>query len=172
MRQGVGRASAIIFAASIAASGLHTSAIASTPSLLWANLRQVTINCLVQSRSGLDAAALEAELCARVGTLARKHAPVPVKLVEAGDRAMLSAGTVTLLVHASVERTGRASIAAFTIRPYRASDPDSHILFGSSPRAVQLPRQPSASSLDKALSDALAEILPWRAEPPQFMRPL
>jgi hypothetical protein len=141
---------------------------ASTPSLLWADARKVAVNCLVQTGGGRD----DAGLCARVLRLAKRDAPFPVAQVEAGDPALIDSATVTLLVHASVERTPRGRTIAFTIRPYRASDPNSETLFGTAPKAVDLPSSGPAPALDTALGEALAEILPWQRPSGLIARPL
>lgn len=145
---------------------------ASTPSLLWSEARQLAVNCLVQSQTTRDAAALQKALCARVRGLAARGAPFPVRQVAPGDPALIATDTVTLLVHASVERTPRGRTIAFTIRPYRASGGEADIPFGTSPRVVDTTSASPVPALDSALSEALAEILPWQRPSGPIARPL
>lgn len=147
-------------------------AAASTPSLLWSNARQVAVTCLVQSQTTRDAAALQNALCARVRSLASRGSPFPVRQVEAGDPALIATDTVTLLVHASIERTARGRSVAFTVRPHRVSGGEADILFGTSPRVVETSAAAPISGLDAALREALAEILPWQRPSGLVARPL
>ena len=149
-----------------------SSAAASTPSLLWADARRVAVRCLVQSRTIADAARVEDDLCARVRALAGRDAPFDVKRVAPGDPALISPDSVTLLVHASVEQTPRGRTLAFTIRPHRPSGGEADIPFGTAPRTVDLPTAAEAPTLDSALSEALAEILPWQRPSGLIARPL
>jgi hypothetical protein len=147
------------------------TADAATPSLLWTDARQVAVRCLVQSNSTSDAAAVETSLCARVRDLASRASPYPVMRAEAGDPALVSPGTVTLLVHASVERAGGGRLVAFTLRPYRATE-GGDIPFGTAPRAIQLRSASLTPAVDTALGEALAEILPWQRPSGLVARPL
>ena len=150
-----------LFAVSCAEPVTGAPAAAATPSLLWANARSLVVICLVQSATTPDAAAVQQSLCTRVSDLAGRGSPFPVKVVEAGDPALVAADTVALLIHASVERTTRGRVVAFTLRPHRASDGD-EILFGTSPRAVELVSPDPDRALDSALREALSDILPWQ----------
>jgi hypothetical protein len=142
-----------------------------TPSLLWTGARQVAVRCLVQSNTTRDAQVLEDTLCARVRDLAGRGAPYPVKQVTAGDPALIASGTVTLLVHASLERTPQGRTVAFTIRPYRASE-GGDIPFGTPPRAIEIRSASVPPALDSALAEALTEILPWQRPSGLVARPL
>lgn len=146
-------------------------ATATTPSLLWADARQVAVLCLVQSNSTNDAAALEARLCGRVRDLAGRAAPYPVKRVSPGDPALIAPGTVTLLVHASIERAPGGRMIAFTLRPHRASE-GGDVPFGTAPRALQAPSASLTPAFNSALAEALAEILPWQRPSGLVARPL
>ena len=165
-------AALILFAACGAGSLPTAPASASTPSLLWADARRVAVNCLVQSQSVRDGAAFEKVLCARVRGLAGRDAPFPVTQVHPGDPALVAADTVTLLVHASVERTKRGRTVAFTIRPYRSSEAGSGILYGTTPRVVEMASAELNAPLDTALGEALAELLPWQRPAGLVGRPL
>ena len=172
MRTGLTGALALLATTFVVSSAGATPAAASTPSLLWANARRVAVSCLVQSRTIHDAAALKGAVCARVRGLAGRDAPFAVKQVEPGDPALVAADTVTLLVHASIEKTPRGRTVAFTIRPYRASSGEAEILFGTAPRMVELPSRTATAALDAALGEALAEILPWQQPSGLVARPL
>ena len=163
---------ALVLLAACAAGATASSAEAATPSLLWAGARQVVVNCLVQSRTMPDSSQLQNEICARVSHLAGREAPFEVRRAVQGDPAMVAADTVTLLVHASVERTPRGRSLTFTIRPHRPSGGEADILYGTAPRSLDLPSGGGASSLDSALSEALAEILPWQRPSGLIARPL
>jgi hypothetical protein len=172
MQAGFGSALMATIISALLAITAPASASASTPSLVWTDARRVAINCLVQSRTSSDAAALQDELCARIVRLARAKAPIPVSRATTGDAAILSPGTVTLLVHLSVERAASGRTIVFTIRPYRASNPDAHVLFGTAPRVVHVSSRSTGTGLDPALMEALVDILPWRAAERPFARPL
>lgn len=144
---------------------------ATTPSLLWSDARQVAIRCLVQSNTTGDSAAFEAALCARVGEIAGRGSPFPVKQVSPGDPALIAPGTVSLLVHASVERAPLGRTVAFTIRPYRATE-GGDVPFGTRPLAVDLGSASFPQALETALAEALAEILPWQRPSGLVARPL
>lgn len=144
---------------------------AATPSLLWTKARQVAVRCLVHSSTTRDAAALEAALCARVRELAGRGAPYPVKQVGAGDPALIAPGTVTLLVHASIERTPRGRTVAFTLRPSRVLE-GGDIPFGTSPRIVEMASASPTPALSLALAESLEEILPWQRPSGLVARPL
>lgn len=169
---GRARAAFALLAACGAGPVASAPAEAAAPSLLWANARHLAVNCLVQSNTTREAAALEESLCARVQDLANRDAPFPVKQAGAGDPALIAADTVTLLVHASIERSPSGRILAFTIRPHRASGGEADILFGTPPRAIELPSGRPSPVLDAALRDALAEILPWQRPSGLVARPL
>lgn len=132
-------------------------------SLLWRDLSRVNVLCLVRS-DGADRLAFEARLCARARAAAARGAPVPVHTVPLGDRALLAADAATLLVHASVQPGARGDrLLALSVRPFRNSSEQTTELFGAAPRAVTLS---DAAALDRALGEAVAELLPWQAISP------
>lgn len=147
------------------------TAAATTPSLLWAEARQVAVLCLVQSIGTSDAAAVETSLCARARDLASRAAPYPVKRVPVGDPTLIDPDTVTLLVHASIERAPGGRMIVFTLRPSRPSE-GGDVRFGTAPRAVQLGSGSLTPAVDSALAGALAEILPWQRPSGLVGRPL
>ena len=144
--------------------GLLAGAVqASTPPLAWAGAKRLHILCNVAGGPGIDQAALSAQLCGEVKRLAARDAPLPVDIITLGDPAVLAADAVTLLVHASVARTGNDRLLAFTIRPYRRSDEQASVLFGTAPRAVALEGKTIVGpSVAAAIELGLAEALPWR----------
>lgn len=138
-------------------------ALASTPTLMWQQTGPVRILCLVGPATRADAEKLQEEICDIVRTLAADGAPVPVSRVGFGDPVVLEPGTVTLLVHASVQSDGDRRLVALNVRPFRPGGDHNAILFGAAPRAVRIPASgPGGDKLEAALAAALAETLPWR----------
>lgn len=136
---------------------------------MWRDLRAVNVQCLVQTSSKLDANDLEAALCERILAIAAEGAPVPVKRVTFGDPVTPAAGTVTLLVHASVKPAGDRLALSFAIRPIRPSAPDSEAYSGTAPKTALLAGKTGlGASLDAPLTSALAELLPWKLERPEI----
>jgi hypothetical protein len=76
-----------------------------------------------------------------------------------GDRALSAADSVTLVVQGSTAGSGADKTLMFTIRPHRVSPDQPAELFGSSLRAAPL------NAADPAIEQALAEVLPWKAQP-------
>ena len=161
----VGRGLTQRLAALVALAACAGAAGATTPSLLWNGAKRVGVNCLVQSGTAGDTAALEAALCDRVRSLATRKSPIPVQVVQPGDRAFVEADTVLLLVHASVERTAGGRTFAFTIRPHRPSGGDAEVFFGTAPRAVAAAAVGIGPAVEAGLDAALAEVLPWQHRP-------
>jgi hypothetical protein len=144
-----------------------TPAQASTPPLMWQQAGALRVLCLVAPSTRLDEVdktdRLQEELCNVVRTLASQGAPVPVSRVGFGDPAVLEPGTVTLLVHASVQTDGDQRLVALNVRPFRPGGDHNAILFGATPRAVRIPRTGAGGNkLEAAVTAALAETLPWR----------
>lgn len=137
---------------------------AHSPSLIWRDVRAINLLCVLDAP--LDPAgrpALQAKVCERMRAAAAQGAPVPVRVIPIGDPSVLAADTVTLLLHASVRpgpRGGR--LLAFSLRPFRVSAEQTAELFGAAPRAVMLSDD---AGVDRALNEAAAELLPWRARP-------
>lgn len=145
--------------------GAAVPAIGATPTLMWSDVRQVAVHCLVQPISAAHRN-LQKNLCERVRALVAQGSPVPVKLIGIGDRAMAAPGVVTLLVHASLQPAGRNGLVAFSMRPHRASTAGTSVLFGSAPRAALTPASGAlAPLLEAQLRAATAEIVPWLARP-------
>lgn len=144
------------------------SAQATTPSLTWQGATRIGVQCVVSSTLP-GAQELQRALCERVRDLAQAGAPVPVSVIALGEPAVMSADTVTLLVHGSLRQAqmvapgAQGQLLAFTIRPFRASTENS-VLFGAAPQVVLL-RSPDLEgpSVDAAIVAALSELLPWRA---------
>ena len=136
---------------------------ASNPPLMWQQAGAIRVLCVVGPATRSDARPLQEELCDTVRTLAADGAPVPVSRVGFGDPAVLEPGTVTLLVHASVQKDGDQRLVALNVRPFRPGGDHNSILFGAAPRAVRIPGSgPGGDKLEAALAAALAETLPWR----------
>ena len=155
----------------VAALAVVVPAAASTPALMWRDVRRVAVQCLVQPTNDPHRA-LGAAMCERVRALAARGAPVPVTVIQQGDPAVLAAGTVTLLVHGSVQPAGRNRLVAFSIRPFRVSADQNAVLFGAAPRAALVPASSVVTpQLDAALRAAVGETAPWLAGSarPQFL---
>lgn len=134
-----------------------------TQPLLWQQAGEIRILCLVAPSTRPDAGTLQEELCDTVSKLAADGAPVRVSRVGFGDPAVLEPGTVTLLVHASVQGDGDQRLVALDVRPFRPGGDHNFILFGAAPRAVRIPGSgPGGDKLEAAIAAALAETLPWR----------
>lgn len=142
-----------------AALAVATPACADSPAALWQGVTRIGVTCLVNTDHGNDTGALRDRLCGRVRALAATGAPVPITAVQIGDPAILAAGTVTLLVHASTGGTPGGRSMAVTIRPYRNMDGPG-LLFGAEPRVVAT--DATDAELDAALAIPLSQILPWR----------
>lgn len=138
---------------------------ATTPALIWQDISTIAVQCLVQPTSSPNHA-LQTAMCDKVRALASQGAPGPVTVVPQGDASMFAPGTVTLLVHASVQPAGRERLVAFAVRPFRLSADQNSILFGAAPRAATIPDSAAGSpALDAAMMAALSETLPWLARP-------
>jgi hypothetical protein len=137
---------------------------ASTPALIWRDVARVNVLCLVQTDSGVDQGPLRDRVCDDVSKAAAAGSPVPVATISPGDPAVLAPDSVTLLVHASLDRSAGRPLLIFTIRPFRASAEP--LLFTAAPRAAPLadPARP-APEFEAALRAALSETLPWQARP-------
>ena len=136
---------------------------ASTPPLIWQQAGPIRILCVVGPATRSDSRPLQEELCETVRALAADGAPAPVSRVGFGDPVVLEPGTVTLLVHASVQDDGDRRLVALNVRPFRPGGDHNAILFGAAPRAVRIPGSgPGGDKLEAAVAAALAETLPWR----------
>jgi hypothetical protein len=135
-------------------------AAASTPALIWRDVAQVNVLCLVQTEAGVDRGALNDRLCKSVRDAAASGSPAPVAIIAPGDPAVLSPDSVTLLVQASVD----GGLLAFSIRPYRNSGEP--MLFAAAPRAIPLAGSAARTKeFEAALGAALSETLPWLSRP-------
>ena len=155
---------ALVLLCACGAAPATTPAKVSTPSPTWRDVRAVGVQCLVRTSSRLDAKKLEAALCERVLAIVARDAPVPVTRVKSGDPTIHSAGTVTLLVHASVEPADGRPVMSFSIRPIRPSSRDSEVYAATAPRQADL----AGDSFDSSLTSALAELLPWKLQRPDI----
>jgi hypothetical protein len=134
-------------------------ASASTPSLTWRDVRQVAVHCNIQDeRTGFNAA-LTRQLCDKVRGLAAVGAPVPLQVVGFGDRALTAPDSVTLVVQGTAAGPEGSRSLMFTVRPYRPSPDQPAELFGSTLRVAPL------LAPDEVIEQALAEVLPWKAQP-------
>lgn len=165
---GAGRSTGSIVAgcAIFAASSVAT-AQSSPPPALWQDVRQIGVACLVETPTGVDTGALHDRICTVAQRVAGRGAPVVPLVFTTGDARMLRPGTVTLLVHASVNATPIGEVLALSTRPYRNLADVPGTLFAAAPVALPLDR---ARGDDRALSDAIgrafARTLPWAPPPP------
>lgn len=147
------------FAAPLALLCASAAATVSTPSPTWRDVRQAAVHCNIHDeRTGFDPA-LTRQLCDKVRTLAAAGAPVPLRVVGFGDRALSAPDSVTLVVQGSTAGSGGGRTLMFTIRAHRVSDDQPAELFGSTLRAAPL------NAADPAIETALAEVLPWKTQP-------
>lgn len=148
---------------------------ASTPTLLWQGATRVAVLCLVAPSRMMDRQTLQDDICRRVVANATRGAPLPVAEIAHGDPQVIAQDTVTLLVHASVDRgPNDGLLAAVSIRPFRATTDQTAQLFGAPPRAAPIqPDLRNGGALDAAIDAALTDILPWRQPPtPTGVQPL
>ena len=132
----------------------------------WQGVTRVSVACLVVTDRGVDAGTLHRALCRTVRDAASAEAPVPVAVVGVGDRSLLAADAVTLLVHASVDVIDGRRIMALAIRPFRAGRDDPGTTFGAAPRAIGLaPDGQDQPALARAVRAMLAATLPWQRAP-------
>jgi hypothetical protein len=154
----LGRASAALVLLTACGGGaLIARGEASTPAPVWRDVAQVNVLCLVQGESGVVQGGLHDRLCKSVRDAAAAGSPAPVRIIALGDPAVLSADSVTLLTHASVER----GQIVLSIRPFRSAT--EQLLFSAPPRAVPLAGR--NSELQTAIAAALSETLPWLSRP-------
>ncbi len=158
--------------AGLATGALPGTAVSSTPSLMWAGARNVAVHCLVRSMTTRNPVEFERALCDRVRSLASARSRMPVKIVEAGDPALIRGDTVVLLVHASVEQVADGRMIAFAIRPYRPSGGDAEVYFGAAPRALVTRGALTSPALDTQILAAVSEILPPLNPAAKSARPL
>jgi hypothetical protein len=128
------------------------------PALAAQGIARVNILCLVVD-SSIERLRLQERLCAHVRRIAAVGAPVPVETIGFGDPALIARGSLGVLVHAAVDRSGVTPMLILSMRPYRAEVTQTEF-FGATPVAVPLgagDRMP-----DAALAAALDQILPWR----------
>ena len=169
---GVRRAKSRLFAVA-AAMALPAPAMAqpaATPPAIWRDLAHIRILCLVVTEHGVDSGPLRARVCERARAIAAVGAPAPVAVAETVDPAVLAPDSLTLLVHVRIEPAAGGRVAALSVRPFR--NDGSAMLFAAAPRAALLSGpQDAADALERPLSAALAETLPWLA-PPAPPRPV
>lgn len=138
--------------------------IANVP-LIWADVRQVQVLCLVNTARGVDAGALHQGVCEHARSTIARVAPVPVSVVRLGDPEVLKPDTVTILVHVAITGNGAERLAALTVRPFRNAPNDGGQLFGAAPRAVRAGEsdRTAIAAIASALNAAIADTLPWKA---------
>jgi hypothetical protein len=147
----------------------------STPPLLWSDVQQVGVYCLVTSPRGVEAD-LQSRICDRLRELASVGSPAPVRAIPIGDPAILHRGTVTMILQGTIHRTSGVApgaageFIAFSVRPFRTGDEASFT--GSAVHVARLDSGVESPALATALSAALAETLPWRAPAPFTARPI
>ena len=148
----------------VAAAMATGQAGAASPPLIWRDVAQIGVQCVVVPAPSALRASLQKLICDRVIALATPDAPGPVTAIAVGDPAILAPARVTLLVHASARPAPGGQLIAFTIRPFRVSQEQTSVLYGAAPRAATLPdagTNARREALDAALVPALAETLPW-----------
>ncbi|WP_239805733.1 hypothetical protein [Croceicoccus hydrothermalis] len=125
--------------------------------LAFRGVERMQILCLLQAEEGVASETDRARICEMVSRLATHDNAIPVSVISLGDAQVMTAGRLTLLVHASLAVDGGV---AFTMRPFRPMLDGSEVLFGSRPRVAQFDDD---AALETAIAASLDEILPWRA---------
>lgn len=138
------------------------------PSPEWRGAERLVVLCTVDAARELRHAEIARSLCERIKRIVAPGSPVPVEIVDYGADALMSSGSVALLVHASVSPASTAvpgasgDILTFTMRTTPTGQPQAApAWFGAGPRAVPFVRANASPDLDKSLTGSLAEILPW-----------
>jgi hypothetical protein len=142
---------------------LAAPASAESPVLAWEGVRRLAILCQATAPSPHDNEAVMRAVCERAAAIARRQAPVPVKVVTYGDPALRAPNTVSLLVQASVvevapRRLGLL-IAARTDHRSTINPDDSY--FGAPPRFAPFTTAADAAAWDAALAASIGQLLPW-----------
>ena len=157
-----------VLATAVAVAGCAPASLAraETPSLTFQGADRLGVYCVLSSIQP-NSENVRRSLCDAVAAIAGRNAPVPGTRIEAGDPALLRAGTITLLVQGSLQPAASVvpgadgRLLVFTIRPFRVATDDA-VLFGTAPRAVLLPSGAvEGPALEAALAAALSETLPW-----------
>ena len=155
--------------ASVLTAAAQTATAAETQPLIWRDVAEIRILCLVATDHGVDYGPDHDRICARARDIAAQGASVPVRVAESVDPDMLAPGALTLMIHVSVEAAEGGRLAALSVRPFRNTGTDGALLFAAAPKAAFLSAsQDLAVALDRPLTAALSETLPWlarRAEP-------
>jgi hypothetical protein len=147
----------------------------STPPLLWSDVQQVGVYCLVNSARGTESE-LQGELCARIRDLAAEGSPTPVRVIPIADPAILEAGTVTMILQGTVHKNSDVApgapgeFIALSVRPFHNGG-DAPFT-GSSIQVAPLDAGADSPALAAALRSALDQVLPWRASTAVMTRPL
>lgn len=149
-----------------ASTGLDMSdAAATTPDPSWTGVQRLHI---LAHLTGPVEAALPAEtFCARVQRIAAEGAPIPVQCVDFGTAHAAEAGAALIVVQAAVQPLANERILIVTARRTASAGLEpAPILLGATPRATRLCGVGTGEAADRALREALAEILPWLGDRP------
>src|SRR5688572_28149818 len=148
--------------ASVLSAATQAASAAETPPLIWRDVAEIRILCLVATDRGVDRGTVHDRICARARDIVAQGASVPVRVIESVDPAMLAPESLTLLIHVSVEAAEGGRLAALSVRPFRNTGSDGGLLFAAAPRAAFLAAsQDEAAALERPLTAALSETLPW-----------
>lgn len=133
--------------------------------LFWADVRQVSVLCLVNTPRGVDAGELHRGVCEHARSTVAHVAPVPVSVIRLGDPEVLKPDTITILVHVAITGNGADRLAALSVRPFRNASDNGGQLFGAAPRAARVGASDRAAlaAITPELAAALADTLPWKA---------
>ena len=150
--------------ASVPTAAAQAATAAETQPLIWRDIGEIRILCLISTDRGVDSGPLHDRICARARDIAAEGASVPVRVIDSVDPDMLAPESLTLMIHVSVEAAEGGRLAALSVRPFRNTGSDGALLFAAAPRAAFLPAsRDEAAALDRPLTAALSETLPWRA---------
>jgi len=152
--------------ASVLSAATQAPSATETPPLIWRDIAEIRILCLVSTDRGVDRGSIHDRICARARDIAAQGASAPVRVIDSVDPATLAPDSLTLMIHVSIEAAEGGRLAALSVRPFRNTGSEGALLFAAAPRAAFLSAsQDEADALDRTLTAALSETLPWLARP-------
>lgn len=142
-----------------------SDAAATTPDPGWMGVQRLHI--LAHLTGPVETALLGETFCARVQRIAAEGAPIPVQCVDFGTAHAAETGAALIVVQAAVQPIADSRILIVTARRTASAGLEpAPILLGATPRATRLSGVGTGEAADRALREALAEILPWLGEQP------
>lgn len=147
------------------------SAAAAMPDPAFRGAERLVILCSVDARRQPKHQAIARDLCERIVRIAGPASPVAIEIVDYGSPSLTAAGSVALLVQASVSPASAAvpgavgQIIGITMRtlapgPFAAAP----AWFGAAPRLAafdEVSDEAANADLDAVLTASLQDVLPW-----------